>query len=494
MCSQTSETVVALPQHDGGKQPPLILDLDGTLLRTDLLVEGIVNAFFHKPLQLVAALPLALISRSRFKHRIASITEIDINSMPVNSELVAYAGEQKKLGRDIHLYTASSQSLADKVKARFDFLDTALGSSEKSNLKAARKSDALKEHFPDGFVYAGDTRADLPVWEDAQAAILVDVPKSVNRAVVNSGKEIEARFRNSGSPLKSWLKAMRIHQWAKNALIFVPLLLSHQYLDPAAVVRSVAAFFVLSIAASGTYILNDLADLSADRRHQVKRNRPFASGKLNLLAGLVLAIFMVSGGLVAGAFVSPGFFFALSSYLILTLAYSFGLKRVPVLDVVILATLFTLRLAMGTEASATVYSEWLLTFSMFFFLSLSMAKRYVEVAARSENCGELIGGRGYRGEDRMFVSTMGIGTGVASLLILVLFLREDAFKVNIYQTKGFLWGIPVVMSLFLGRVWLLASRQELHDDPVAFAVKDKTSYLLGFALVVCMLAAILVPS
>lgn len=472
---------------------PLVLDLDGTLIRTDLLVEGIVTAFFKRPLALIAALPLALVNRAKFKHRIAAIVDIDTDSLPVNSDLVAYAEREQQKGREIHLYTAASQSLAESVARRFGFFSSVVGSSETVNLKSNRKRDALVERFPGGFVYAGDAHADLSVWQASDAAVLVDTSTYVQRAVVASGKTVEATFTTVESPLKSWRKALRLHQWAKNLLVFVPLLLSHQYFDIPVVLECVAAFFIFSVSASGTYILNDLSDLSADRRHKIKYKRPFAAGKLNLLAGLSVSILLITGGLAVSTLISAGFCVALSAYLFVTLCYSFGLKKIPLLDVMILAILFTLRLVMGTEASDAGYSEWLLTFSMFFFLSLSMAKRFVEVDAKSDSPDGAISGRGYRRDDRSFISTMGQAAGVASILILVLFLRDDAFKVDIYHNKLFLWGIPVFMALFLGRLWLLATRKELNQDPVAFAVKDQISYLLGFGLMTCMLAAIFMP-
>ncbi|KJS36272.1 MAG: hypothetical protein VR74_13605 [Hyphomonas sp. BRH_c22] len=472
---------------------PLVLDLDGTLLRTDLLVEGIVNAFFRRPMSLFAAMPLALVSRARFKQRIAAISSLDIDSLPVNEQVLDFAETERNAGRDIHLFTAATQSVADKVAARFGIFSSVVGSTPTLNLKSARKRDALVERFPDGYIYAGDARADLPVWQAAKAAVLVDVPASVAQAVRADDKPVFATFSTPTNHLKSWRKALRLHQWVKNLLVFVPLLLSHEYLNPPVVLSYLTVFLILSVSASGTYILNDLADLSDDRRHKTKRNRPFAAGELNPLMGLCVSLVVILGGLIASGFVSTGFFLALFAYLALTLSYSFGLKRIPVLDVVILAILFTLRLVMGTEAGGAGYSEWLLTFSMFFFLSLSLAKRFVEVSAKAAMPMEIISGRGYRGGDYAFISALGVASGVASILILVLFLREDAFKVDIYQIEAFLWGIPVFMTLFLGRIWLLASRGELNEDPVAFAVKDKVSYLLGIGLVFCMLAAVLIP-
>lgn len=281
-------------------------------------------------------------------------------------------------------------------------------------------------------------------------------------------------------PLSAWIKALRLHQWAKNVLVFVPLLLSAQFRDPAIILETLLGFVILGMTASGTYIINDIVDVRADRLHRTKKDRPFASGELGVRQGAVVGLLLIVSGLAAAYALSPGFAQVLVVYLAATLAYSLRLKTVAFLDVVLLAWLYTLRLLMGVSLAESTYSPWLLTFSMMFFFSMSLAKRHVEVTADAQE-GE-IAGRGYRKSDGPLTLAFGVSSTVASLLIMTLYLMEEAFPSNIYGQPEALWLVVPLIGLWTMRIWLLAHRGELHDDPVAFALTDRVSLAMGALL------------
>ena len=283
-----------------------------------------------------------------------------------------------------------------------------------------------------------------------------------------------------GFPFGRWMKALRLHQWAKNVLVFVPLLLSGHFRDALLIGEALLGFLIVGITASGTYIINDIVDVRADRLHRTKKDRPFASGELSVRQGAIVGPLLIVGGLAAAYAISPGFAQVLAVYLAATLAYSLRLKTVAFLDVVLLAWLYTLRLLMGVALAASTYSPWLLTFSMMFFFSMSLAKRHVEVTS-GEQEGE-IAGRGYQKSDGPLTLAFGVSSTVASLLIMTLYLMEEAFPSNIYGQPEALWIVVPLIGLWTMRVWLLAHRGELDDDPVAFALTDRVSLAMGALL------------
>lgn len=466
---------------------PLIVDLDGTLVRTDTLVEGVVRALFSRPLSVASALLKLPEGRPAFKRRLAASIELDIDSLPVREDFLAFLEAEKAKGRAIHLVTAADQRIADQVARRFDVFDSATGTSGDVNLKGRNKQSHLRQRFPDGYVYAGDSAADLAVWRDADGIVLAGASRSTARAAAELGKPVEARFENDKVTAKLWRKALRVHQWAKNLLIFAPLLLSGSYTDPGAILASVGAFLALGLVASGTYLLNDLSDLASDRRHRSKRFRPLASGALPVPLGLVAAPLLIASGLALAAAITPGLALVIAIYLATTLGYSFGLKRRPIVDVLILAGLFTLRLLIGIAALKVETSFWLMSFSMFFFLSLSLAKRHVEIAAAPPL--QPIRGRGYVAEDAMLSLSLGTSSAMASIVILCLYLIEDAFPNGLYPNPDWLLALPVVIGFWTLRIWLLAHRGELDDDPVSFAVRDRLSLAMGGVLALAFLLA-----
>ena len=282
--------------------------------------------------------------------------------------------------------------------------------------------------------------------------------------------------------LAAWPRALRVHQWSKNLLIFVPLFVGHAYKNLANVFTAAEGFALLCLLASATYMLNDIADLEADRAHHVKRRRPFASGELPVAFGLTVAPVLIAAALAGAFLLSHTFAAALALYLALTLAYSFGLKQLPLVDVFVISMLFVLRIVMGTAVLALAYSPWLLTFSWAFFLSLALAKRHVEVVRAERSDADDIAGRGYRGADWPLTLAFGVGAGLTSIVIMLLYLANDAAPSGFYANPHWLYAVPALMTVWLMRLWLMSHRMELDDDPVIFALRDPASLLLGLGV------------
>lgn len=465
---------------------PLAVDLDGTLTRTDTLYEAIAAALFKRPLATLLAVPQLLRGRAPFKRRIAAITPLDVDSLPLNEELVAHLAAERDAGRALHLVTAADDAIAQALAERTGLFDSAQGSDGARNLKGAAKRDHLCERFPGGFAYAGDSAADMPVWRAAKGVVVVAAKPGVAAKAKALGQPVEAEFpRPKNGGLRTWRRAFRLHQWSKNLLMFAPLLLGHGFTDPANVLVVIAGFVIMGVVASGTYIVNDLADLSADRRHRTKHARPLASGAMPARDGLIAAALMIPAGLVAAFALAPLFGVLVGVYLATTLSYSLRLKRVVLLDAFILGALYTMRIAMGVAIVPAMAppSPWLFTFSGFLFFSLALAKRHVEAYAALQAGRSGIPDRGYHPEDAPLTLALGVATATASVLILVLYLTEEAFPSGVYAMPQWLWTAPVVLSLWTSRVWLLAHRGELHDDPVEFAVRDRVSLALGCVLI-----------
>jgi len=479
---------VAPAQEGDAALLPIVVDLDRTLVRTDTLHEQMIASFFANPLRFILSFLQLIHGRAAMKAAFASHVDLSGKSFPQSEDLVAWLRVEAEKGREIHLCSAAHQSVVDAVAGRFGLFKSAVGSHEK-NLKGPAKALHLKEAFPQGFVYAGDSRADLSVWKAAQGIVLVETSTAVAKAARNLGKPVESEFTAPPLALKDILKALRAHHWAKNLLIFVPLFLGHVWnFDKLAQV--VAGLCCLIMVTSATYLLNDLSDLEADRQHWSKRNRALASGRLPVLSGFAIAVFLLLAGFTGAFFLATRFMLALAAYLVLTLAYSFRLKRVPVLDTLTIAMLFTTRLIMGVEVLKIGYSEWLLTFSMFFFFSLADAKRHTEIVRASEQNSHSLESRGYRLEDAAFTLNLGVSSAVASLLIMVLFIAEEVRIHHLYHHPRALWGIPIMLAMWVGRIWLLAQRGEMKDDPVSFALRDRVSLILGLFVAIFFIIAL----
>jgi 4-hydroxybenzoate polyprenyltransferase len=299
------------------------------------------------------------------------------------------------------------------------------------------------------------------------------------------------RFHDPPSgAVHAWWRALRVHQWSKNLLIFVPLVVGHAYGDPAKVLIAVLGFVAVCALSSATYIVNDIADLEADRLHPTKRGRPFASGELSVSAGLLVAAPLALAALIGATLLSPAFLVVLLAYLVLTSGYSFALKRIALFDVVVIGILFTLRIVMGVELAGLAHSPWLLSFAFAFFLSLALAKRHAEVMSTADKQADGIAGRGYGPNDWPITLTFGVGAGLVSIVIMLLYMTNDAAPSGFYHHPGWLYAIPALLTLWLMRIWLLAHRMQLHNDPVVFALTDWVSIGLGLAVLCVFYLAI----
>lgn len=461
---------------------PLVLDLDGTLLRSDLLFESLAAAAKRNPLVLIMGLWWLFVGgRARLKAELAQYAVPDSELIPVNDEVVRLAENEALAGRSVVLATAAHELLAFRIAKRFAFISRTMASSESVNLKGRRKADALRAAYPQGYIYAGDSAADLTVWVSAKAAVTVGVNHRLAARV--DALAIPIRAITLPTPgLRVFAKAIRVQQSIKNVLVFAPLFLAGRYADLSAWTAAFSAFVALALVASATYLVNDFLDLADDRRHWTKRNRPLAAGLFPLRTVFLALPVLASTGLLLASATGRGVLALVLLYAAVTLSYSVWLKRVPLLDTLIIAGLFSLRLLIGVVAIGAAISIWLFLFSTALFLSIALAKRHTELLRMKDTNREGNGGRGYRAADVPFVLSMGTGAALSSTAFLSLYLVSDGVHASFYATPQFLWVAPVAIFLWLGRIWLLSQRGELDDDPVAFAVKDRPSFLLGGAV------------
>lgn len=469
------------------KDLPLVVDLDGTLTPTDTLVESVVQAVKRSPLNLLR-LPLWLLrGRARFKCAIASHANVTSEHLPYCEALLSYLRVEKQNGRRIILATAAHKSIADGVSAHLGLFDAVLSTDSARNLKGSAKLRAIRESVGSEFVYAGDSRADIPIWKAAKAAILVGVSPAVAQRVRRS-VVIEAEIPRAQITVATWLRALRVHQWLKNLLLFVPLLTAFSFAEMDRLAAAVIGFFAFSLAASATYVVNDLWDLDNDRAHPRKRLRPFASGKVPILYGLAVAAGCLGLAFLLALGVSKGFLLMLMLYVFLTSVYSWVLKGYVLIDVVMLSLLYTLRILAGSVVIGVATSSWLLAFSVFMFLSLALVKRCSELVSLAEAGKDATPGRDYRVSDLVVLWPLGVGAALSAVVVFGLFISAPDTQMR-YATPHLLWLVAVGLIYWLARLWIKTSRGEMHDDPVIYAIKDKGSRLTVFAMIGTVIAA-----
>jgi 4-hydroxybenzoate polyprenyltransferase len=467
---------------------PLVIDLDGTLLKSDLQHECALQLARREPGAVFQILYWLARGRVAFRQFIAARGAPEIEGVPAREDFIAWTESEHAAGRPIIL-AAADPRVAHNVAARFRFIDEIIATDGEGDAGRTR-ADVLCERFPCGYIYAGCSVADLAVWRRASGIVLVNASGSVERQARAIGEPM-AVFPRDALTFTTLRRALRAHQWAKNALVFIPLLLGGKFHDQSAWAHALLGFLALSLLASSTYLVNDLWDLDDDRRHWSKRARPLAAGQLSIRAALIMA----AGGLAASfaliAWVGAAAAAMLGLYLAAAMAYSFRLKREPILDALTLAGLFTLRLGLGVAVTGVRFSPWLFVFSMFVFTSLSLAKRCTELSRMVEH-GEVQGfGRGYKPSDEPLVLAMGTAAMFGATLIMIIYLISDAFPAGFYSHPAFLWAFPFGLFMWLARVWLLCHRGGLQDDPVAFALKDPISLAYGTLMMIAFVAAVL---
>ena len=445
--------------------------------------KSILKLAFRKPWKLAQLAMWLLRGRAYAKQKLAAEFPPDAESLPYDPRVLSWLRAERAHGRTISLATASDMSAAQRVADHLGLFDAVFASDGATNLKSRRKAEALAKAYPRGFVYAGNESADLKVWGAAREVVIVNASPVLARETAQRFA-VEKTFASESTPLRGLIKALRPRQWAKNFLVFVPMLAGQGWAAWDAWESAALAFVALSLSASGIYLINDAADIDADRRHPTKRDRPFASGALSPVLGLPIALAMIVAGVAVGA--TAGVLAPLGLYLAATTLYTFWLKRIVLADVFVLAGLYTWRIVIGGVATSFVASDWLLAFSSFFFLSLALVKRATEIDAIQGDPH----GRGYRAADGPLLKRVSVGAGLVAALILALYLQQPG-NYDRYAQPAWLWALPAAVVFFLCRVWLKLERGEMHDDPVLFALKDRVSWLvLGGAGVAFALAAI----
>lgn len=472
---------------------PIVVDLDGTLIRTDLLFESANQCVAQDPVRALLWPFWLAKGRAHFKARLAESYVCDPSALRYNNQLLDWLREQKAVGRRLVLATASHELLVHPIARHLALFDEVLASDGESNLKADAKREALTARYGVGrFDYVGNSFADLSIWGAANQAFVVSQSRRLIGQVRALGKLNRVFNGKFAAPAASLVRAMRPHQWIKNLLVFVPLLAAHRVTDRQAVANALMVFFAFSLTASSVYVLNDLVDVDHDRRHKTKRHRPFASGDLSLLAGWIAWPLMLAVALgIAAAALPRATVGVLGLYGMLTLAYSFRLKQIAVVDVLLLAGLYTLRIIAGAAATYIQPTFWLLAFAMFLFLSLAFAKRYGELrVARQDSHSGQLHGRGYSPSDLEAVSAMGTASGFIAVLVLALYV-QDAHTAVLYRTPEYIWLVCPLLLFWIARTWLIAHRGEMHDDPILFAIKDKVSLGVVLLAVCCFTLAAL---
>ncbi|GAC1415687.1 MAG: UbiA family prenyltransferase [Acidobacteriaceae bacterium] len=492
---------------------PLCVDLDGTLVKSDTLLDSVLVLARQSPRSLLSLPAWVAGGKASFKQKISSHASLDVAHLPYNEGLLEYLREQHAQGREIYLATGADAALAERVAAYLGIFSGVLASDGAVNLTGRNKLAAFQSRFAQGFSYIGNARPDIHLLTACVNPMVANPHRSLMAGLRGAGVQPVRTFKDSAHPVKAWIKAIRLHQWAKNTLIFTPLLLAHVR-GAGPIAAAALAFLSFGLAASATYILNDLLDLEADRHHPRKRRRPFAAGDVSPITGVatigIFAVLSLAAALLvprALAGLPPNaasetpyrFLEWLLVYAVSTTAYSLWLKRMVLVDVIVLSGLYTIRILAGAAATAVAISPWLAAFSIFFFLSLAFVKRFSELESlriRTEakgdaaaSTGAALKGRGYMVDDLEQLRSFGTASGYASVVVFALYIGNLS-SAQLYRHNGRLWLLVPVLLLWLSRLWLLASRDDLHEDPVVYAITDKRSLLLGAIVVAIVLSAL----
>jgi 4-hydroxybenzoate polyprenyltransferase/phosphoserine phosphatase len=485
--------------------PALCVDLDGTLVKSDTLVDSTLALARHHPAALLRIPGWLAQGKAALKQHIAATVQLDVTHLPYNRELLQFLEQQRSTGRPIYLATAADGATARRVADHLGLFTGVLASDGTINLSGNNKLDAFRQRFGESFDYIGNALPDLPLLQASREPMVANPTTGLRTALRRANITPIRSFNEQVPAFKAWPKAIRIHQWAKNILIFLPMVLGHA-LAPGLIAAAVLAFFSFGLCASATYIVNDLLDLEVDRHHPRKRRRPFASGDLSAVTGVfVIALFLAVSILLAllvphavSTFspdlhlARPHYFLTwLAIYAVTTLAYSLRLKRAVLVDVIVLSGLYTIRIIAGSAATGVPVSTWLAGFSIFFFLSLAFVKRFAELENLRERGVTSAKGRGYHVTDIEQLRSFGSASGYASVVVLTLYISNlNADAALLYNHIHRLWLLVPVLLLWLSRLWLQASRGELDEDPVVYAITDRRSLLMGLLVIGIVLSAL----
>jgi 4-hydroxybenzoate polyprenyltransferase len=457
-----------------GDQVPLVVDVDGTLLRTDILHEQFLQFVATRPLESWRLIGWTMAGKAQLKSTLAANVDGNLDSLPLADEVLALIESAKKEGKPVYLASAADRRHVDELARRVGGIAGVFASDGKVNLSGEAKANALVEQFGEGgFDYAGNCRADYPVWRKARKAYVVSGNRRFHRQAAREFPEAQTVSRPPGS-LRAYLRALRTHQWAKNVLVFLPTIAGHRF-DYPSVIKTFLAFACFCLAASSAYVVNDLLDLPADRAHATKRYRPFASGAIPVAHGPFMAAVLLAAAFALAWFVAPEFLAVLAVYVCLTLAYSVDLKRRVLVDVVVLGMLYTLRVLGGVAAVSVAQSPWLLVFSLFLFLALAVVKRCAELVPARALGKAALKGRGYLVEDLSVLVSLGAASGVGAVLVVGLYIFSPEVQ-KLYTRPAWLWLLCPLILYWISRMILIAHRGTLHEDPVVFALGDRVSW------------------
>ncbi len=466
---------------------PLVADLDDTVLRTDSLIESIFVLARTKPTYLLRLPVWWLRGTAHCKRLLAAAAIPDVRLLPYHSDVLTFLREQKALGRPLILAAAADEALAREINRDSELFDEILASDGRVNLSGRRKRDCLVGRFGErGFDYIGRRRRDFPVWRAARRALLVSPSAHLQRKVA-AVTPVERVFREQKAGFSDYLHALRTHHWVKNLLVFMPLALAHRFFEFELLERAALAFVAFSLCASGVYLLNDLVDLPADRRHPKKKERRLASGRIRLAHALVMMPLIFAAAFGIAWHLSIGLTAILAGYVVLMLKYSIKLKDIAIVDVLVLASGYALRVAAGAVAVGVVLSPWLLTFCVFLFLSLALIKRCSELVLAELAPGP-IHARGYLGSDKVVLVAQGVASGYLSVLVLALYTNSDISQLMNTRHEYF-WGVCLLLLYWVSYLWMMAIRGRIHNDPVIFALSDRVSrWTMAFTALFTLMA------
>ena len=459
----------------------LFVDLDGTLIKSDLLFECLVPIIKNYFYAIFLAPFWLLKGKAYLKDKFSDLVSINPEILPYNNNVLEYIRKEKENGSKIILATASNIKLAKSISDYLGIFDDVIASSKEENLKGKNKLNKIKLYIENNninkeFSYIGDSEADVKIFNETNIPIVVGNKNVFNKIKSKNDKTTFVDGENDFS-LKKFFKMIRTYQWVKNFLIFLPLILAHKFLDVNLLLKALVAFFSFSFLASSVYIINDIMDVESDRIHPSKKNRPIASGAVKISSALKVAFILMPLSFIISIFLGKEFLFVLLTYFITTSCYSFYLKKIMLVDILILSLLYTVRIFAGGVALNIYLSPWLFMFSLFFFFSLACAKRYSELYAVRNNLQDEIKGRGYQAQDLEQIQIFGSSSGYIAILIFALYIQSD-ISMKLYKTPSFFWALCPIMLYWISRVWLLSHRGQMTQDPIIFALKDKVSYIV----------------
>jgi len=467
----------------------IAVDLDGTITFVDTLQETVVLLVKKNPF-ILFLLPFWLLRGiAFFKLKVAENSELDVTTLPYNQPFIDWLREQRANKKKIVLCTAANNYVAEAISVHLGLFDDIIASDVYTNLKSINKRRALEKRYGErGYDYAGNSSADIEVWAGASQSIIVNANKRL-QSEVSKVASVSRVFSSENVKIFDLLNLLRLHQWLKNLLLFVPLLVSHKFDNPQNLNNIIIAFLSFSFCASSVYIINDIFDLESDRKHLIKKNRLISSGKLSIATSLVIAFFTITLSILLGTMVGTKFLIVLLLYLILTIIYSLVLKSIVLVDCFTLSAFYTFRIIAGGVAISLSLSFWLLLFSVFIFLSLAFLKRYSEIVLMKSDGKNILYGRGYIISDVFLLQIMGLSSGYISTLILALYISNGDNVSSLYTHPIVILLMTPLVLFWISWLWFKAARNEIHFDPIIFALRDKVSLSIAFIMVVIFLYA-----